>query len=179
MPGPVVVLGVAPGIRHLAYVVLAVGGGPKHRTLDHDVLKGARATPETPSAEVRKKAGIALKILEVVIERAPPAILVIGPPASSKEPALHVDACRILLRLLAHALTEHGLKVRVFEQATQADLLETLGTSSLKRIVAQKIDGFGAVRAKPLQLAAASALAGVVSHETSPCLLSPLPTSSR
>lgn len=159
MPEPVVVLGVAPGIKRLAYVVL-LARGEHPRMLDHDVVRGARTQAATPESELRRKAGIPLKILEVVIERAPPVVIAVGPPGFESEPTLHIQMCRVALRLLVAAMNEQGFRIQYREWPTREELAAELGSRSL-RGATKKIDGIALIRGKPLELAAASALAGL------------------
>lgn len=99
-----IVLGVSPGLRALAYSVMRAGDPP--RSIDHDVLLGGRVSETT---DLAKKAHVHALVLEVVLERDPPQIIALGPPCNAKEPKEHVDAAVAMIRQLAARTSARAL----------------------------------------------------------------------
>lgn len=88
-----IVLGISPGLKALAYSVIR-GGDPPY-PVDHDVLLGGRVKSST--ADLSKKAHVHELVLSVVLERDPPQVIAIGPACNSKEPPEYVQAAIAML----------------------------------------------------------------------------------
>lgn len=95
---PTIVLGIAPGLRALAYSVMSASGGAL-TPIDHDILLGGHLKKSL--ADLSKKAYAHALILDVVFERNPPAVLAIGPACNAGEPPEHLWAVRTMLEALA------------------------------------------------------------------------------
>jgi len=153
------VLGVAPGLRSLAYSVVGFYE-PDDRgdLIDADVLRGTKAGPDANWAALLLKGRPHRLIMSVVFERNPPAALALGPPYSKKEPDLHVQSVRTLLQVMAQAL-----KVPTLEYADKKTLLsvfpqtETLRNIVLRHVRAESLEGNTA-----LLVATATAAAGAL-----------------
>lgn len=102
-----IVLGITPGLRALAYSVIGWGApGERAELIDADILRaGRKVDPNANLAALLMRAHPHRLILSVVFERNPPAVLGIGPAYSKKEPQLHVEAVRKLASLLAGAFS--------------------------------------------------------------------------
>lgn len=98
-----IVLGITPGLRALAYSVVGFRGEDRGDLIDADVLRGSRAPPDANLTALTHKGRPHRLILSVILERHPPAALGLGPPYSRQEPQLHVTAARHVCSLLAGA----------------------------------------------------------------------------
>lgn len=99
-----IVLGVAPGLRSLAYSVVGFyKPGERGDLIDADVLRGNRTESDAPWAKLLDRGRPHRLIMSVVFERHPPAILSLGPPYSKKEPQLHVESVATLMEVMAKA----------------------------------------------------------------------------
>lgn len=92
-----IALGIAPGLKALAYSVIRADSPPC--PVDHDVLLGGRIKGSL--ADLPKKAHVHALVLEVVLERDPPDVIAIGPACNVKEPLEHVQAAIAMLSQLA------------------------------------------------------------------------------
>lgn len=125
---PVVILGIAPGLKSLAYSVLSVEGS-KVTTIDHDVLLGGRLNS---LANLAKKAYVHSLVLDVVFERNPPHSLAIGPACNPKEPGTHVWAVRLMLTELSQ---QFGVGVVDVDEPLMTRTLDPRPRESLARVV--------------------------------------------
>lgn len=126
------VLGIAPGAQALAYTVLAYERGrPRSELLDTDVLRAGRVTAKD-ALDIARRCRAHQLILDVVLERHPPAILVLGPPANPREPIEHVGLVRVALRLLAATFN-----VPVADLACFPDLYASLGVDTPRQLTSQ------------------------------------------
>lgn len=132
---PVVILGIAPGLKSIAYSVLSVTSGQdgKVTTVDHDVLLGGRLNS---LANLAKKAYVHALVLDVVFERDPPEVLAIGPACNPKEPLPHVWAVRVMLSELAH---KFGVRVVDVDEALMTSTLDPSPRESLARCVNRRL----------------------------------------
>lgn len=150
---PVVILGIAPGLKSIAYSVLSVQG-PKVTTIDHDVLLGGRLNS---LANLAKKAYVHALVLDVVFERDPPHALAIGPACNPKEATPHVWAVRLMLSELAQ---KFGVGVLDIDEQAMARTLEQRPKESLARAVNRRLGSPLDSDDRRLVLAVGVALAG-------------------
>lgn len=121
-----IVLGIAPGIRTLAWSVLDF----PDRTLRADCLDcdvehhGARGFSIVTFEDMLSRARVHWLILTVLLGRHDGAVMVIGPQADSKEPVEHAEAARCLLRSLCL-----GVGVPLLEFTDRDEVLDVLGVS--------------------------------------------------
>lgn len=92
-----IVLGVSPGLKALAYSVIRAGSPPC--AIDHDVLLGGRIKGSL--ADLPKKAHVHALVLDVVLERDPPQVIALGPPCNLKEAPEYVQAAIAMLKQMA------------------------------------------------------------------------------
>lgn len=147
-----IVLGIAPGLKSLAYSVLDISAGAA-TCLDHDVLLGGRI----PLAAFAKKAYVHALILDVVFERDPPALLAIGPPCNPKEPVEHLFAVAVMLKTLANKFRVNVLDV---DARLLGEALTLSPRESLLRVVNRRLKTPLDSDDKRRVLATATALAG-------------------
>ena len=161
-----IVLGIAPGGRNLAYCVLHYKEGegwlPTVRLAE--LLKGIRLHGASMATDLQRKAGHHVKILTVVLERFPPTLIAVGPPALSTEPEFHTEAARFVLKMLITKLSHAGLPLRHMEWRTKTELAHALGIDKWRSVLDGRIaDPTGRVKKPAVQIAAAAALAGGLS----------------
>lgn len=161
-----IVLGILPGVRSLAYCVLYRAAPPAEdlRVVDSDLLKGGRPRAADNEAAIRQKARPHKLTLDVVIERAfdldRRVVMAIG-PGSDQEPSQLTFLVRAMLTGLAQELTERSMPIRCVNWMNEEALTQALGMSPKKAV--RKILGKVSppmVR-EPYMLAAATALAGL------------------
>lgn len=123
---PTIVLGIAPGLKSLAYSVMS-SAGTSLSPIDHDILLGGHLKKSL--ADLSKKAYAHALILDVVFERNPPAVLAIGPACNAGEPPEHLWAVRTMLEALAG---NFGVRIASLDESRMQEALnqgpkETLG----------------------------------------------------
>jgi hypothetical protein len=167
----VIVVGIAPGVRNLAYCVLHYRDGelPRVPGFGADLLKGIRLNGATSFLDLQRKASVHVKILSVVLERFPPVVLAVGPQAVPRESELQVEAARLVLKLLVAGLADRGMRIEVMDWDSKEELLEELGASRWSSVLGGRIAQPDEARAreklerrlrKPaVRIAAAAALA--------------------
>lgn len=165
-------VGIAPGVRNLAYCVLNYNGEglPRIPGFGADLLKGIRLNGALTLGDLQRKANVHVKVLSVVFERFPPVVVAVGPQAVPRENELQVQAARFVLHLLVAGLAERGMRVQHAEWRTKEELLAALGGTRWSNVlngrIAQPADEQGRLKlerrlGKPaVRLAAAAALAG-------------------
>lgn len=157
-----IVLGIAPGVRNLAYCVLHYKEGegwlPTVRLAE--LLKGIRLHGATLPTDLRRKAGHHAKILSVVLERFPPVLIAVGPAAIPTEPEFHTEAARFVLRMVVGELAQAGMPVRHLEWRTKPELAHALGIDKWRNILDGRIANEAKLRKPAVRVAAAAALAG-------------------
>jgi hypothetical protein len=159
----VIVIGIAPGLKSIAYSVLDVSG-PLARTIDADVLLGGRIQ-SPPSgdpmgalayvANLARKANVHRLVLSVVFERDPPLVVGLGPPCNPKEPRDRVEAVELVVRALAATAS---IPVR---RVSEPDIPQTLmigARESLFRLVNRHLEHPIEVEDRRLVLATGIAL---------------------
>jgi len=158
----VIVFGVCPGLSAVAYSVLLCEGSGLALPLDNDVLHAGRGVVPRTAAEIAKRWRAHTLILDVVFERNPPALLAVGPPADSSEPAEHVFAARLAAKGIATLL-----RIPWRDYASMPDLLGALGvdrprimTSEVKR----SLRGVLGTRDRRVLTATAAAIAAYRHH---------------
>lgn len=151
-----IALGIVPGLASMGYCVVDVSL-PIVNPLDCDVLLGSKLKNST--ATLLKKAAVHRLVLDIVLERTPPAILALGPPLNTKEPPEHIEAVRYMLRMVARTIN-----IPVVEMDMQL-ICQTLGLDerSLARKVRKQLQHPLGSRDRRLLIATAVAIAGVVS----------------
>jgi hypothetical protein len=153
---PAIVLGVTPGIKSLAYVVLDASG-ERPTSLDHDVLTGGRLKKDSSLAELGKKAYVHGLILSVILERDPPLMVALGPACNPKDPPEHQTVARMVILGLAKRF---GVTVvDVSDLDVQQDLSPEPGVS-LARVVHKRLLGALGSNDRRIVLAAAVGLVG-------------------
>lgn len=138
-----IVLGIAPGVRQLAYCVLHYsdpGELPRVPDFGADLLKGIRTHGTKTLFDLQKKARIHVKILDVILERFPPLIIAVGPAAISTEPELHVEAARLVLRLAVAGMREQGFRIELAEWRTKAEVTDALDADKWSTILDGRIE---------------------------------------
>lgn len=99
-----IAIGIAPGLKNLAYCVLVFDQAGRGTCLDCDVLRGTKASEDVTFEVLIRKARAHQLILQTVFERAEPlrgAVLGIGPPLAMKELPRNIEAVRQMLQALA------------------------------------------------------------------------------
>lgn len=157
-----IVLGIAPGVRNLAYCVLHYkeGEGWLPTAQLAELLKGIRLNGATLPNDLRRKVGHHVKILGVVLERFPATLIAVGPPAIPSEPEFHTEAARFVLRLLVTELGQQGLPLRHVEWRTKPELAAALGIDKWRSVLDGRIANGARLRKPAVRVAAATALAG-------------------
>ena len=162
-----IVLGVTPGVRSLAYCVLLVRrGATEPEVIDSDLLKGGDPGGDLKKETLAKKSKPHALTLEVVLERAfdlakgTAVLLAIG-PGSGKEPPEHVLFVRALLAGITVELAELGMRIDCVSWTTPEELDEVLGIG-VKKAVRRSLNRQGTTLIRsPYVLAAGTALAGL------------------
>lgn len=161
--------GVAPGVKHLGYVVLEYNGTGRCRPLDGDILSGKRLLAGNPNrALLRKKFHAHQLILDTVWERHWPVAMAIGPPADASESPLNAELAAVVLSEVGRIT---GVTV---VRATEAELGEALGVGrgrTLKTAVTRSLTTPLGSRNRILLLAAAAGLYAVTAAEPGARLL--------
>lgn len=154
-----IALGIAPGLHALGYAVLHANGAPRAEILDADVLHAGRGLTVRDAMEVARRCRAHRLILDVVLSRHPPGIIVIAPPAEPAEPPEHVAVVRLGLMALGQAF-----RVEVYDLGDPAALYAALGVEASKGIPSRlrsAVAGPSAVpRDRRILLATAAAVAG-------------------
>lgn len=154
-----IALGIAPGLRALGYAVLQANGAPRAELLDSDVLHAGRGITVQNAIDVARRVHAHRLVLDVVLARNPPGIVVLAPQADLAEPPEHIALVRLGLMALGQAF-----QVRILDLHNPADLYEALGIESSKGIaptLRASVRGPTAVpRDRRVLLATAAAVAG-------------------
>lgn len=151
----VIILGITPGLKSLAYSVMNVSGPPE--VIDHDILLGGRI--EDSLTAIAKKAYVHALILDVVFERDPPLVLAIGPPCNRKEPPAHIAAVQLMLVTLAR---KFGVRITSLDETLMNTILTPSPRESLQRVVSRRLGTPLDSSDRRIVLASAIALAGGV-----------------
>lgn len=123
-----IAIGVAPGIKSLAYCALEWDGHGPALVLDREVMSRprilrGRAAP-VPRAELRKRFHCHWLILTTVWNRNPPTLLAIGPAADPKEPPENALVAGAVIAELGQLM---GVKVVTLDRTR---LEEAFGTTT-------------------------------------------------
>lgn len=158
-----IVVGIAPGLQHLAYCVLmfpnagerAMRGAP----VDLDILKTRRGSDD----EWHKKALVHTRTLGVVFERASPAVIAIGPQLKPKEPPTQIEIVRLVLRAFATGPCAEWISA-YYEWRTPDELGAVLAVpgNKARTVLPAYIDQQAVLGSVPTQQAAAIAVAGML-----------------
>ena len=125
-----------------------------------ELLKGIRMNGARLPLDFQRKFSAHAKILDVVLERATPVVIAVGPPALASEPVLQVETARFCLRAIAGELARQGLPVRHFEWRTKDELVEVLGLADWNQVLLGRLQNSKGIKKPAVQVAAATALAG-------------------
>lgn len=154
-----IALGIAPGLHALGYSVLCFNGAARAELLDADVLHAGRGMAPKDALDIARRCRAHRLILDVVLSRNPPAIIVLGPQAEPKEPPEHVAIIRLGLMALGQAV-----RVEVADMGDPEALYSALGVVGSKGLAAKlraSVVGPSAVpRDRRILLATAAAVAG-------------------
>lgn len=161
-----IVVGIAPGLRHLAYCVLAfpnTGSDRRGTKVDSDILRVGRGEVGSTEEIWRRKAGVHLGLIEIVIERAAPAIVAVGPALDPRESVLHVEFVRMVLRGLIHGTCGQWVS-RYHEWRSPSDLALALDLpmSQVRQSLQLHLESPNGLRSRPVQRAATIAIAGML-----------------
>lgn len=154
-----IVFAVAPGVKHLGYVVLEYNGNGTCRPLDSDILSGKKLVQGKPNPGLlRKKFNPHQLILTTVWERYFPVVLALGPPADQTEPEFNADLARVVLAEIGRIMGVEVIDV------TEAKLTEAFGLErgrSMKSVVGHALSHPLGSRNRGLTLAAAAGVYAV------------------
>jgi len=162
----VIALGIAPGLRALGYSVLYFNGAPRAEILDSDVLHAGRGITVRDAIDAARRIHSHRLILDVVLQRNPPAVMVLGPQAESSEPPEHVAVIRLGLMALGQAF-----KVEVIDLHDVAALYAALGIENVKGLapcLRAAVAGPAVVRDRRILFATAAAVAGTMGRSRNP-----------
>lgn len=150
-----IVLGITPGLRALAYSVVGFRGESRGDLIDADVLRGSKAPADANLEALTHKGRPHRLILSVILERHPPAALGLGPPYSRQEPHLHVTAARHVITLLAGAF-----RVPTQDFRTKQELFSMFGTKKpLRNLALEHVEAESLGQNNALLLATLTAVA--------------------
>lgn len=152
-----IVFSIAPGIRTLSYAVLAVQHDElRASVLDCDVLHhSARGFSFGEFKDLLARARVHWLVLSVCLERSSPAVLVLGPPADSRENPEYIEACRRVLRTAAITLS-----VPIIEYQDEVELQDEMGVRARRLFESIKELVHMADKRRSVRLAAAAGMAG-------------------
>jgi hypothetical protein len=151
---PIIVLGIAPGLKSLAYSVMS-SLGSSITPIDHDILLGGHLKKSL--ADLSKKAYAHALILDVVFERNPPAVLAVGPSCNAGEAPEHLWAVRTMLEALAG---NFGVRIASLDEPRMQEALGLKPKETLGRAVNRALGGPSDSSDRRLVLADAIAVAG-------------------
>jgi hypothetical protein len=172
-----IVVGISPGLRSLAYCVLGFSKDTRRPEIrDSDLLKGGKPKEGALEAEIRGKAKPHALVLDVVLERAHDensrqgisTVVAVGPAIpTTREPAAHGLTVRLVLRGIVYQLKNSGWDIEYMEWRTLAELDAALGVRHGKA-VRSTLNNIGRahLKNKAFMLAAASSIAGQRALET-------------
>ncbi len=138
-----IVVGISPGLRSLAYCVLFFPAEPSRPEVrDSDLMKGGRVKKDADQASLARSARPHELVLDVVLERAMeandhpvlPTIVAVGPSVSTKEPNEHDKTVRQLLRAMVLQMKGAGHRIDHREWRTEEDLGKVLGGDIRKSV---------------------------------------------
>lgn len=156
-----IALGITPGLHALGYSVLQFNGAPKAALLDSDTLHAGRGVTPRDAIEIARRCRAHRLVLDVVLDRHPPGIVVLGPSADPKERTEHVGLIRLGLMTIGTACG-----IQVLDMGDPDELYAALGIDGPKGVAGKLrtyIDGPHAVsRDRRVTTATASALAGAL-----------------
>lgn len=162
-----IVLGISPGVRSLAYCLVATRENGALEVVDHELMKGGRPQPSDTKEALQKRSRPHSLVLHIVMERAfeknggHPLIVAIGP--SGKDlPSIELLAVRVVLLGLCAELEGLGVRLTTLNIMRPNELAAALG-APVKTAVRQELGSQGAAfaRAPYLLMAAGTALAAL------------------
>ncbi len=162
-----IVLGISPGVRSLAYCLLRVRPAGELEVVDHELMKGGRPQPADTKEALQKRSKPHSLVLHIVMERAfesnggAPLLVAIG-PSGKDVPSLELLAVRIVLTGLCAELEARGVRINCINILDTRSLDEALG-ARVKAAVREELGKEGATlaRAPYLLMAAGTAIAAI------------------
>jgi hypothetical protein len=155
----VIALGISPGLKALGYAVLHFHGGPRAEVVDSDVLHAGRGINVSNAIDVARRVHAHRLVLDVVLSRNPPAVVVLAPQADPRELPEHIALVRLGLMAIGQAF-----QVQVVDLHDPETLYMALGIDSSKGVASVlrgSVKGPTAVpRDRRVLLATAAAVAG-------------------
>jgi len=155
----VIALGISPGLRALGYAVLHINGAPRAELIDSDVLHAGRGISVQNAIDVARRVHAHRLVLDVVLDRNPPAVVVLAPQADPREAPEHIALVRLGLMALGQAF-----RVPILDLHDPEALYAALGVEGSKGVASTLRDavrGPSAVsRDRRVLLATAAAVAG-------------------
>ncbi len=161
-----IIVGIAPGLRHLSYCVLGFSDEQASGVqVDSDILKTGRGVIGLDEGIWRNKVNTHCRLLEIVFERASPAIVAVGPQLDPNESELQVSVARLVLRAFAKGPCQQWIH-RYYEWTTPEELGRVLGLppSRFRQSLKTHLKEPDTIRAPQIQRAAAIAIAARVAE---------------
>lgn len=157
-----IALGIAPGLHSVAYSVVATVAAascPSYlKPIDADVLHAGRGLTPRDAWEIARRCRAHRLVLDIVLDRHPPAVLAFGPPCDPTEDPANVALVRLALRTIGDLL-----RIPVYDFGTY-DLLQAAFTVDDPRAVSayvrRAVNRAPLSRDKRVLLATAAAVAG-------------------
>ena len=164
-----IIVGIAPGLRHLSYCVLSFRDEGPGEQIDSDILKTGRGAIGLDEWIWRSKVSVHCKLLEIVFERASPAIVAVGPQLDPHESPLQVSVARLVLRAFAEGPCRQWVRT-YYEWPTPEGLGRVLGLppSRFRQSLKDHLREPGVIRAPQIQRAAAVAIAARLCESSVP-----------
>lgn len=161
-----IVFSVAPGVRHLGYVVLEYNGNGSCHPLDSDILSGKRLVEGKPNpGQLRRKFGAHQLIISTVWERYLPVVLALGPPADPNESPLNAELARVVIAEIGRIM---GVEVVNVTESELSDAFALERGRSLKSVVGHALSQPLGSRNRGLTYAAAAGIYAVATTAPPP-----------
>jgi hypothetical protein len=158
-PNQVIALGISPGLRALGYAVLHINGAPRAELLDSDVLHAGRGINVQNAIDVARRVHAHRLVLDVVLDRNRPAVVVLAPQADPREPPEHIALVRLGLMALGQAF--HVPILDLHDPVALYAALGIAGSKAMASTLRSAVRGPSAVsRDRRVLLATAAAVAG-------------------
>jgi hypothetical protein len=140
---------------------LHFNGAPRAELLDSDVLHAGRGITVRDALDAARRIHAHRLILDVVLARNPPAVIVLGPQAEPSEPLEHVAVVRLGMMALGQAF-----KIEVIDLNDHEALYDALGIDGSKALApclrAAVAGPAAAPRDRRILFATAAAVAGTM-----------------
>lgn len=129
-----IVIGIVPGLKSLAYVVLSVNERGLGDPVLWDVIHTRKTPDAAPLAQLAARAEVLALELSVVLERGPVLAVGLGPPYARAEPKPHVDAVRAMLERLTRSA-----RIPLLSLENKGDLHDTLSEAAEERVTTRNL----------------------------------------